>query len=354
MSTSIDIPESGIKELKNLIEGASKIGIATHTHPDGDAVGSSVALYHYLSAMHGKDVRILLPDPEPDAVGFVLEGCRGRIMHYSDSPDAVRTWAESCDLLFFLDLNGAHRTGAMAGVFEGLAAPRVLIDHHLNPMREEFVLAFSETEISSASELLFHILMAMRDVEGDAGRLPAACLTAVLTGLTTDTNNFANSVFPSTFAAASALIGAGVDRDAILSHLYNSYHERRIRLMGELLHDRMVITPSGVAYMILDGEMKARYGIKQGETEAFVNIPLSMWKVKMSIFAKEEGDDTYRISIRSKKGVSANRLAMEYFNGGGHEQASGGKLPREGQTADTAGLAAYIESVTTKFLADEN
>lgn len=347
------IGNSDIQTLRELAGGAQKIGIATHTHPDGDAIGSSLALLHYLHEMHGKDVRILLDNALPEAVGFMLGHCTGSIIRYDLNPDEVRRWAEACDLLFFLDLNGAGRTGGMSAVFEGLDAPRVLIDHHLNPMRDEFCLVFSETEISSSSELLFHILMAMPDVDGDATKLPAASLTAIMTGLTTDTNNFANSTYPSTFQTASSLIAAGVDRDSIISHIYNSYPERRIRLMGELLHERMVITEKGVAYMILDAEMRQRTGIRQGETEAFVNIPLTIREVRISIFLKEE-DGVFRVSIRSKKGTSANRLAMAYFNGGGHEQASGGKLDIGVEVADARDAAAYIERVTSEFLTDES
>jgi len=349
----LNIGNSEIQSLEALVRDARTIGIATHTHPDGDAIGSSVALYHYLHDLHGKEVRILLDNALPEAAGFVLDHCTGCVIRYDHKPEEVKRWAASCDLLFFLDLNGAHRTGEMAAAFEGLTAPRVLIDHHLNPQREEFRLVFSETEISSASELLFHVLMAMPDIAGDATKLPAASLTAVMTGITTDTNNFANSTFPSTFQAASALIAAGVDREAVIMHLYNSYPERRVRLMGELLHDRMVITPKGVAYMILDAATRDRTGIRQGETEAFVNIPLTIYNVRMSLFLKEE-DGVFRVSIRSKKGTSANRLAMKYFNGGGHEQASGGKLTIGKEVRDASDAAAYIERVTEEFLTDES
>lgn len=348
----MNIGNSEIQTLNALIGGAGKIGIVTHTHPDGDAIGSSTALLHYLCDLHGKDVRILIDNALPESVGFVLDGCAGHVIRYDHKPEDVRSWAESCDLLFFLDLNGVGRAGDMAAAFDGIRTDRILIDHHLNPMRDQFRLVFSETEISSASELLFHILMAMPDIGGDAARLPAASLTAIMTGLTTDTNNFANSTFPSTFLAASSLIAAGVDREAIISHIYNSYPERRIRLMGELLHDRMAITGKGVAYMILDAATRDRTGIRPGETEAFVNIPLTIREVRLSLFLREE-DGVFRVSIRSKKGTSANMLAMRYFNGGGHEQASGGRLAIGQDVRDAQDAAAYIERVTEEFLTDE-
>ena len=348
-----DLSAALTSSLAGMLSAASEIGVITHTHPDGDAVGSAVAMYRYLRECLGKDACIMLADAPPEAVSFLTEGCAGDVLRYDTNPEKVRDKVRRCDLLVFLDLNSISRTGQMAEVFDGATASRILVDHHLNPAADEFQLIFSETEISSASELLYHILKTMPDIGDQPGRLPHGCLEAVMTGLTTDTNNFANSVFPSTFRTASELIAAGVDRDMILMHVYNSYPERRIRLMGEMLSRNLTITSDGVAYMILDGETIRRHGIEQGETEAFVNIPLTIGKVCMSIFVKDYGD-MYRVSIRSKAGVSANRLAMKYFSGGGHEQASGGKIPKEGDTSTPQGVASYIERVTAEFFADEN
>ena len=182
-----------------------------------------------------------------------------------------------------------------------------MIDHHLNPDRASFELVFSETEVSSASELLYQVLLALPGV-GSAERLPLDVLTPLMAGMTTDTNNFANSVFPGTLRMASELIAAGVDRDRILSDLYNNYRENRLRLMGYLLSDNLVITPEGAAVMILDKETQERFGFRQGESEGFVNIPLAVSDVKISLFLTEE-DGKFRVSIRSKRGISANKLA---------------------------------------------
>ena len=175
----------------------------------------------------------------------------------------------------------------------------------------------------------------------------------MLAGMTTDTNNFANSVYPSTFMMASRLLAAGIDRDAVVAALYTNYRENRFRLMGELLSENMKITDYGVAYMIIDRAMAAKYGIREGETDGFVNIPLGIDCVRMSLLLKEE-EDRFRVSVRSKKGTSANRCAALYFNGGGHELASGGKLFKgkdlpEGTAAEAA---RYIEAKTKEFLTD--
>ena len=143
-----------------------------------------------------------------------------------------------------------------------------------------------------------------------------------------------------------------MDRDALLGHLYNEYPERRLRLLGKLLYSEMKITEDGVAYMILDRKTMTEYGLREGETEGFVNEPLSIGKVRMSIFIKED-NGYFRVSIRSKKGVSANRCAKKYFNGGGHELASGGRLYAPADIKDISEAAGYVERVTHAFMTEE-
>ena len=207
---------------------------------------------------------------------------------------------------------------------------------------------FSETEISSASELLYRVLLALPDV-GSADKLPLEVLTPLMAGMTTDTNNFANSVYPTTLQMASELLAAGVDRDALLDKLYHCYRENRLRAMGAMLHERMVITPEGVACTVLDRAFLERFGLQDGETEGFVNLPLGIGRVRMSIFLRED-EGHFRVSIRSKEGVSANRLATEAFHGGGHECAAGGKVfyPQDIATPDLAG--EYIQAVAARFM----
>jgi phosphoesterase RecJ-like protein len=173
-----------------------------------------------------------------------------------------------------------------------------------------------------------------------------------MTGMTTDTNNFNNSVYPSTFNMASELIAMGVDRDKILFNLFNQFGENRLRLLGTMLKDLLTITPDGVAYMVLDAETLKKFQIDEGDTEGFVNMPLSIKNVRMSLLLKEDGDRV-RVSIRSKKGTSANRCSRLHFNGGGHENAAGGRLyiPQDIRNITEAG--AYIEKHTHLFFTDE-
>ena len=230
-------------------------------------------------------------------------------------------------------------------------ARKVLIDHHLNPDAASFDLVFSETEVSSACELLYHILMALPAVAGKASRLGRQAARALMAGMTTDTNNFANSVWPTTFGMASALLATGVDRDALLQRLYQTYPEDRIRLQGLLLKDLLHITPKGVAYMVLDRQTQRHFFLQEGDTEGFVNLPLAIRKVRMSLFLREE-NGVFRVSIRSKKGTSANTLAARYFCGGGHELAAGGKFIPTRDRDEAAEAEAFIERITEEFLSE--
>lgn len=340
-----------IAVLDKMTGSSSRITIAVHTHPDGDAVGSGTALLSYLTEVRGKDAALIVPDSIPDTLSFISEGIEpGRIMVFDKERDKAEEWISSSDTIFCLDCNSFSRTAEMESFLRDAKAAKILIDHHLNPERDSFDPVFSETETSSTCELLYTILMEMPDVRRDASALPRKCAASLLTGMTTDTNNFANSVFPGTFEMAAALIGAGVDRDGILSSLYNNYRENRLRLMGFLMSERLRITPDGVAYIILDEDIQKRFDFSRGESEGFVNMPLSIATVRMSIFLTQE-DGVFRVSVRSKKGTSANLCAATYFNGGGHEQAAGGKLVVGKDLASASDAEAYILKATGKFFA---
>ena len=347
-----DINPSAVNELESLLISSQKTAIITHMKPDGDALGSSIAMYHFLSR-YDCTRKIILSDPYPANLDFLACGIEEDILVHSIQPADAEEFIKEADLIVCLDFNAFHRTDRLEAPLAGSKAGKVLIDHHLNPDRGSFDIIFSETEVSSASELLFHILMQMPSVERHADRLPMAANEALMTGMTTDTNNFANSVFSSTLQMASALLGAGVDRDKILSNLYNRFSESRLRLLGHIMKDLLRITDSGVAYIVLDSNTLKEYNVMEGDTEGFVNMPLSISNVKMSILIKEDTGKA-RVSIRSKKGTSANMCAGRYFNGGGHENAAGGRLNIPGDIENITQAGAYIEEKTTKFMIEEN
>lgn len=347
-----DININDIQRFESLIEQADDISIVTHMKPDGDAMGSCVAMYHFLTMLKNKRHRIILENPAPSYLDFLREGINPEdiLIHETDKEAAEDALLRS-DLIICLDFNAFHRTDTLEVTLTAARCPKVLIDHHIGPDRARFAITFSEIEVSSASELLYWILMKFPQTGSNASSLPRESATALMTGMTTDTNNFANSVYSSTLIMASSLLAAEVDRDRILSELYNQHSENRLRLMGHMMKDLLTITEDGVAYIVLDRKTQQRYNVQEGDTEGFVNMPLSIKKVRMSLLLKEDGN-RIRVSIRSKKGTSANRCAGLHFNGGGHENAAGGRLhiPADVKSIDEA--AAYIEKHTHIFFTD--
>ena len=336
--------------LDALFGTSRRVCVVSHLHPDGDAIGSSTALVSYLRG-RGADAVAVVPDAYPETLSFLTGP--GTVLVASEDEASVRARLAEADLIVCVDFNSPSRTGILEEPLRATVCPKVMIDHHLQPETEGFALVFSETEVSSASELLFHVLLAMPDIGADARRLSPDAARALMAGMTTDTNNFANSVFPSTLSMASALLGAGVDRDSLLAHLYNSYSESRFRAMGVFLKDRMHITADGVAYSIFSREDNSRLGLKDGDTDGFVNLPLGIGKVRMSIFLREDAG-FFRVSVRSKKGCSSNALARAHFHGGGHECAAGGRIFFPGDIASREDAAQYIENVTARFLQSES
>ena len=345
------VTEAKIRRLESMLETASKVSVVTHTRPDGDAVGSASAMVCLLRGM-GKDARMLLPDGYPDNLAFVTdETCEGHIMRCDRDPGAVKAWIAGSDLVIGLDFSGFDRAEGMQEALKTSRAAKILIDHHIDPHEKDFDLVFSKTEISSTCELLFYILVATKWCDGDASKLPMPALRSLMTGMTTDTNNFANSVFPSTFEMASRMLEAGVDRDGIITELYNRFRENRLRMTGHLVKDNMRILPNGVSYIVVRRSELEEYDIREGETEGIVNMPLTLDKVRMSIFLRED-DGFFRVSIRSKRGTSAFLLASTRFHGGGHEQAAGGRLYFPGDIADASMAEAYLERITNEFFKD--
>jgi len=338
-----------VNALHSLLSGQKNICIAIHARPDGDALGCSSAMYGFIRTLGEKNVCVVSPDPSPANLLFVTEGVRflSAKENLQEAGDSIK----GADVLICMDMSGASRADILSNDILESNSAKVLIDHHQNPQTEQFSLIFSETEISSACELTYRILLAMPGI-GKTTDLPLSVLTSLMTGMTTDTNNFDNSVFPSTLAMASDLLAAGVDRDGILLHIYNEFRENRLRAMGYLLSKNMRITPYGAAYMILDEQTYKHFDLKDGETESFVNIPLALYNVRLSIFLKQDGN-VFRVSVRSKRGTSALRIARDHFNGGGHECASGGRLSIPEEVSGPEDAASYIEKVTARFLQKE-
>ena len=315
--------ESPVKKLEKVLNEGRKTAIISHFNPDGDAVGSSVGMKRFLLS-NGQDSEIVLPSRHPEFLDFLDP--ENTIVCYADTKERALDVIRSAELIICLDFNRLERVEWLADPLGASNAVKVLIDHHLNPDKSKFDIVISDPSASSTCELLYRTIMSFSTVQGDPHRLSHDTLTAIATGILTDTNNFNNSVTPDTFSIASDMLRCKVDLDAINTMVFKRYSESRMRLMGHLLTDSMVIEPSlNASTMVITLKDREKFNFADGDSEGFVNLPLMIGKVEVSALFSET-PEYIRVSLRSKGHVSVNALANAYFNGGGHERAAGGRL----------------------------
>ena len=323
MNTPLSLtPLIGEKQLLNSqeqIEKAQKIVLVTHLSPDGDAMGSSLGLYHYLQDL-GKEVRVVVPNAFPYFLKW-MNGAKDIVVN-TYIPTVAEALIKNADLIFCLDFNTLKRIGALGELVEQSSAKKILIDHHLDP-DEDFDVVISYPKISSTSEIVFRLITQLGDFE----RITSTVAECIDTGMMTDTGGFTyNSNDPEIFEIISMLLKKGVDRDHIYREVFNNYSEQRFRLLGFTLSQRMKIYPERKASLIyLSLEDQKQFNLTKGDTEGFVNYPLSIKGVLFSVFIRED-DELTKVSLRSQGDFPCNKFAADFFNGGGHLNASGGEF----------------------------
>ncbi len=312
------IAEDLITKVKKAIDGADKIVIVAHVGPDGDAMGSTLALWHYLMTIE-KDPVVIVPTPFPTFFNW-MPGAE-QVLIYENSKDKADELFAEAELIFILDLNTPSRMAKMADAVLASLADKVLVDHHLHPA--DFAkVCVSYPQISSTSELIFRLICRM----GDFSKINLACAECIYTGMMTDTGGFTyNSNGQEIYIIIAELIKLGVDKDDIYRKVFNTYSADRLRLMGFCLYEKMKIYPDSRAALITlsSAELK-QYNFVSGDAEGFVNIPLSIHGVDFSVFMRED-TDKIKISLRSQGTFPANKVATDLFNGGGHLNAAGGE-----------------------------
>jgi len=318
-SISNVIEQDKAEEISRLIDQSSRILITTHLSPDGDALGSSLAFGHYLSRK-GKNVRIIVPNSFP----YFLKWMPGsdNILIYEYNKGAGQSIIENTDLIFSLDYNIPKRVGEMAGFIEKSQAKKVLIDHHLEPGKI-YDAVVSHPEIASTSEIIFRLLMQWGEYE----KMTFEEAECIYCGMMTDTGGFTyNSNDPEIYEIISLLLRKKIDKDRIYSKVYNNYTEDRFRLLGFTLSQRMKIYPELHSALIwLSKEDQSQFKFSKGDTEGFVNYPLSIRNILFSTFIRED-DALVKMSFRSQGSFPCNQFASEFFHGGGHRNASGGEF----------------------------
>lgn len=306
------------KELLKRFTSCSNIILISHINPDGDSVGSQLALYHYLISK-GKKPEMITPNNLEEFLKWM--DCSDRIHIFIKERQLCKKLISGADLIVMLDFNQSHRLGELEDLVIRSGAFKVLIDHHLNPS-EIADMVISDPARCSTSELLHRLITGM---EGGYFRNKRYA-EALYVGIITDTGNFNHGSYDSdTFRIAAQLLETGIEKENILNSVYNNYSSDRMRLMGLALNERMVILPEyKTAYMYLTRNDLSNYKYEKGDTEGFVNLPLSIRDIIFSALFIEK-DGFIKLSFRSKGNFAANEFAAEYFSGGGHFNASGGE-----------------------------
>ncbi|MCM1293725.1 MAG: bifunctional oligoribonuclease/PAP phosphatase NrnA [Bacteroides sp.] len=319
MSSQIITPDQ-IQSLKETIDRAKNIAVTCHMGPDGDAMGSSLAMARVLSAM-GKSTTVVVPDCPPLNLMF-LPGTDS-IVIASCRVDKARLVLGDADLIFVLDYNDLKRVDMMAPMIEQSNARRVVIDHHLNPLIEADIV-ISRPDLSSTCALVWLVL----DACGYTHLIDVEAATCLCTGMMTDTGNFSyNSNDPRLYAILANLMATGVDKDAIYNRLFNTNSESRIRIMGYAQYEKMRLFHDRHASLIaLSRKDLADLDYHKGDTEALVNVPLSIPGIVYSIFLREDEPGYVKVSMRSKGEFSVKDLCERHFAGGGHKNAAGGEI----------------------------
>ena len=313
------IPQEQVDTFQKWLDDYKKFVIVAHTNPDGDAVGSTLALYHYLRYMH-KKVCVILPNQFPDFFKW-MPGA-DFIMAYNRYLNVADNIIADAEVICCLDFNRLDRIDAMADKVRQSKAKKILIDHHLGP--EDFAdITISHPEQSSTCELLYRFLCDL----GYYYRMNTTVATCIYTGMMTDTGGFSfNSNNPEIFFIVSMLLRKHVDKDLIYRKVNYNFSASRLLLQGQVLSSMEVLPEYHTAILTLSKDQQSEFEYSKGDSEGFVNMPLQIKDVIFTCFLREDTEkDLVKISLRSIGDFPCNIVAEE-FNGGGHKNASGGEL----------------------------
>ncbi|MBP5393900.1 MAG: DHH family phosphoesterase [Bacteroidaceae bacterium] len=301
----------------------SKAVICTHVNPDGDAIGSSLALKFYLERK-GKQATVVVPNIFPDFLKW-LPGAES-ILIYTKQAEQAKTAIEGADLIIVCDLNQPNRLAGLEADIMASHAPRILIDHHLDPDTDFCQEMYSEPQACAAAEVICQILSKL----GELDNISFEEATCLYCAMMCDTGAFSfNSSRPIIYEYISQLLARGIDKDQIYRNVFWTASEARLRLQGYLLYVNMkVLHDRHTTIITLTNEERHRFKVKNGDTEGIVNIPLTMLDMRLSIFISEDTEHPgiMKLSLRSVGDFPCDQMASRFFGGGGHKNASGGKL----------------------------
>ncbi|MEM1357004.1 MAG: bifunctional oligoribonuclease/PAP phosphatase NrnA [Bacteroidota bacterium] len=308
--------QADITAVKALLAQPKDVVIFSHRNPDGDAVGSSLGLSHYLKSQ-GHQVKIVLPSDYPDFLAFLPQV--SDIVIYDDETAEARSIIDAANLFFILDFNSFDRIDKVAEGLEKDTRPRIMIDHHLfpEPVADHM---FSDPSSSSTCEMVYKFI----DDLGHAGWVTKEVADCLFTGIITDTGGFKYATSPALFRTVAKLLEAGADDYKIQDNIWNSMTEKQLRILGHCLANQMELLPelrTGIIW--LTKEDYEHFNIQRGDTEGIVNYVLRMPGMMIAAFIHEQ-PTIVKISLRSKGEMDVQQICKAHFRGGGHRNAAGG------------------------------
>lgn len=306
-------------EFRAWTERYRKFVIVTHVSPDGDAMGSALAMLHYLQAK-GREAHVVVPNAFPDFFRWMPQV--NTVVQYDFHREQGDALLAEADAVCCLDFNTLSRAGAVGDKLRELGKPLMLVDHHPSP-DTCFAVSYSQPALCATAEVLFRLI----DEAGDSALITRECATCLYTGLMTDTGAFTyNSSRPEIFAVVSRLLACGIDKDYIYRRIFCAQSVGRMKLMGYALYAKLKVYPelrSALIWLTQD-ELK-RFSYVKGDTEGFVNLPLQLKGIIFSCFLRED-KTMIKVSLRSVGRFSCTDFAATVFKGGGHRNASGGEF----------------------------
>lgn len=308
-----------IANIKHLLSTKKKIVIVPHKNPDGDAVGSSLGLYHYL--LKGNHiVKVIVPNDYPNFLKWIPG--ENSILKYDNQTKVCDAYIKDADIIFTLDFNALHRTGNMETILAESEAIKIMIDHHQAPDNYATYM-FSDVRMSSTCEMIYHFI----DMLDDNQLIDRNIATCLYTGIMTDTGSFRfSSTTSKTHQIIAHLIEKGANNAEIHNNVYDTNSYKSLQLLGCALTNLKVVPESKTAYITLSQQELNKYDYKKGDTEGIVNYGLSLENIVLAaIFIEDKQEGIIKISLRSKGNFSVNDMSRSHFNGGGHTNAAGGK-----------------------------
>lgn len=308
-----------IEKLKSYLKSPKNIVVIGHRNPDGDAIGATLGLKHYLDKK-GHNVQVLMPNEYPEFLHWI-PGSNTVYRFDRQNKQSVKALSKS-EIVFLLDFNALHRVGDdMKNTLERYENDFALIDHHQQP--DDFEYMYSDTKMSSTCEMVYNFI----DMLGDVNLVDASIATCLYTGIMTDTGSFRfRSTTSKTHRIIADLIDKGAKNDKIHSNVSDSNSYDRLLLLGQALSNLQIFPAYKTAFITLSKEEQNKFNYVKGDTEGVVNYALSLKNIIFAaIFIEDKEQNIIKISFRSKGRFSVNKFARNHFNGGGHDNASGGK-----------------------------